>query len=246
MDLGSILSGAADVIGRLFNTGYHVYQDQRDAALTAAQWQYKQAMDQIQMMREDTSVQRRVADLQSAGLNRNLAAGSAAGTGVSAGTPSSHSGRVDMNLGQVYDAYLANIERKQEIQNRKLQNEYQQTVNKMVDNERLTQLAENNVRRAVAGWQLGVDVEFGTDGKLKYQIPDSATFARPRALSLLSADLERQQMYADMARKENSLYYFNQFADRAVDASNIVFGARKAFGKKGNFNLNYNPFNVQY
>lgn len=246
MDIGSIISGAADALGKVFNAGYGVYQDQRDYALTEEQWAYKQAMDRIQMMREDNAVQRRAIDLQAAGINRNLASGSVASSGVSAGTPSAHSSRVDMNLGQVYDVYLANVERKQEIQNRKLQNEYQQTVNKMLRNESNAQAWENDVRRAVAQWQLGYEAEYQPEfGNSNVYMPQGTRF-QPRVLSSLSADLERQQMYADMARKENSLYYFNQFADRVVDASNIVFGARKAFGKKGNFNLNYNPFNVQY
>ena len=66
--IAGIVKGAVD-------SGYGIYQDQRDF------WQQKETQNEI-FRREDNAVQRRVADLEQAGLNKNLAAGSGAGAGA--------------------------------------------------------------------------------------------------------------------------------------------------------------------
>lgn len=68
------LLGGNDILSNWFKTGYGIYQDQRDTA-------YQRELQERIFEREDTAVQRRVADLEAAGLNKNLAAGSAAGAG---------------------------------------------------------------------------------------------------------------------------------------------------------------------
>lgn len=57
------------------NYDYTVSRDQRD-------FDYQQALQQQMFEREDTAQQRAVADLEAAGLNKNLAAGQGAGAGA--------------------------------------------------------------------------------------------------------------------------------------------------------------------
>lgn len=62
----------------LFNTGYGVYQDQRNSKFSQDQFDYQKALNQQIMDREDTAIQRRVSDAEAAGINKYAVAGQGA------------------------------------------------------------------------------------------------------------------------------------------------------------------------
>lgn len=97
--LGDIAGG---VLGAA-NTIYNLYTNERD-------FDYQKALQQQMFEREDTAVQRRMADLTSAGMNPNLAAGSAA----SAGSVVSRSNTNDVNMGSALDMIQAMNQIKQQ------------------------------------------------------------------------------------------------------------------------------------
>ena len=73
-----IAAGIASGLGGLIQTGYNIYAGNRD-------FDYQKALQQEIFNREDNAVKRRMKDLEAAGLNPNLAAGSAAGAGAVVG-----------------------------------------------------------------------------------------------------------------------------------------------------------------
>ena len=86
--LGDIIGGIGSSLGNLVNAGANVYgtiktvqQNKDNFELQKENYAYQKELQQDIFNREDTAVQRRVADLQAAGLSRTLAAGSSASSG---------------------------------------------------------------------------------------------------------------------------------------------------------------------
>lgn len=111
--IGEIIAGAVE---GTFNSGINLW----NTIQQQQKFDYDKAIQQQIFQREDTAVQRRMADLQAAGLNPQLAAGSGAGAGSVVSTQAPQMKNID--IGAALDTATA-IERikqaKQETENLK-------------------------------------------------------------------------------------------------------------------------------
>lgn len=247
-------------INNAINTAFQIdtanknYKAQQDAtAWNKESWQksfdYNKALTEMQMEREDTAVQRRMADMAAAGINPNLAAGSAAqssaGVAAHSGTVSAPQ-RQSINIGQVLDT-LRSV---QELRNSEEQNKIMQKQNAIMANAQTmsnydvqNHIWSSMIDNMSQAYMLGYDPENLRIGRNKngqfvlYALQDDQRVdsITERAFSSsnplfreFNARLNSAVNAADMLQKENSLYYFNQFMDVAKDVANTAVSGYNA------------------
>lgn len=200
-------------IGGILNTAYNLFTNKRD-------FDYQKALQQEIFQREDTAVQRRVADLKAAGLNPNLAAGAAASAGAVVGRSSTN----DVNVGAALDnaAAVAQI-KAQKIQN-KILKEQEKSASYDADMKRMAWENEAWFRTYENDWY-----------KYLYQNPNSVTSPEaayreynPRLYQWFDNMLRDQNNSSEILQKQNKWFNANQVINAAGQVGNVVTNGIKA------------------
>lgn len=229
---------AFDGVGGLINAGQNVLNSWWNIGSQLYNWKREDRYNSLTREREDNAIQRRVADLQAAGLSPVLAAGSAA---ASSSPINSSSHNVDGSIvGAYYDAAIAKERLKQE----KDITFQQEAITSMLNR-------QSNRDKAAYLWEMGFSPEgIYDDGSVDgyYYVgnsyPYNQNFLASPFIRRLNMDLLKQEYNTDMTRKENNWYNVNQglgFANTLFRGADTVFNGVKAFRKKPTFQFDISP-----
>lgn len=185
--IGSAIAGGITGLAQL---GANIWSAQKQLEYNQRDFDYQRAIQQETWNREDNAVQRRMADLKAAGLNPNLAAGSAASSGAIVGRSNTNAPSINVGnpVGMALDMaqHVAQL-RGQREQNQILNNQKRESQANadMAENEALLNKIElNNL--------LGLRNFISTDGK-KFQVH----WDTPQHDWQFNSDDNRQERYLD-------------------------------------------------
>lgn len=229
-----IAAGIASGLGGLIQTGYNIYAGNRD-------FDYQKALQQEIFNREDTAVQRRMADLKAAGLNPNLAAGSAAGAGAVVGR--SNTPQISGNpIGTALDTASAVAQlRAQREQNQILKNQKDESEAKarLANNEALMNNIELNTMLGLKSY-----VTYDKDGRLVIQhsgVGDIKHLTNENSpiMNYMKWQWQNSKNSADLLQKDVDWYTSDKIADYFGIGARIFSGVGSGMYSFGKWNKYY-------
>lgn len=211
--IADIIAGAISGTADLASSIYNIFADVRN-------YDYQKATQQQIFEREDTAVQRRMADLEAAGLNPQLAAGSGAGAGSIVST------RAPQWQGNALGNALDMASHIEQLRQQKKQTQLLDQQIQIANQEKWSKIFQNQLDEALTDYWLG-----DKNSDYHYAFSD---FSQSRYFDVLNWQMQNNKNSADMLQKQNDWYTTNQvmnFVGNALgDISDIAGSFNKATG----------------
>lgn len=196
---------------------------------------YQSELQQTIFDREDNAVQRRVADLEAAGLNKNLAAGSAAGAGSVVGRSTSPQ-MTGNPIGAALDAAAAATQIKnQQIESKILNNQEAKSYNEARTSYYQSLIDQAGLLYMLTGKSDNIGMMKGIDGKwdFVFRNPDLSKDAYLLTDSPLFNQLKWQNQNlknsAEMLQKDADFYTADKIAEYLGIGASIFGGVGRGY-----------------
>ena len=216
-DISDLVIGGINATHDLFKIGYGVYQDQRN-------YKYQKDLQNKIFKREDSAIQRRVADAQAAGINPYDAIGAGSGAGVTSAGGVSSTPISDLNVGSWLDFSLA----RQALQQQKEKTKQEKDLSTIINLQKAAAYRDDFVGRLGFQYNVGAEQGYTNSGTFKYNYNNSdyaddfSYFSNKPFLQLLKTGYNNALNQSDILAKQNYWYNANQWLDVANTAFNGV------------------------
>lgn len=226
MDIADLVVGGINATHDLFKIGYGVYQDQRN-------YKYQKDLQKKIFNREDSAIQRRVADAQAAGINPYDAISAGSGAGATSAGGVSSTPIPDLNVGSWMDFSLA----KQALLQQKEKTKQEKDLSTIVNLDKVMKMRQSALDNLAFAYQIGARADswlpfnetYTHDGDDSWYHNPSVVLSDSPFFQILRSNTSNIVNNSEMIKKQNDWFTTNQVLDAINSGTGSIGNVASAF-----------------